>query len=91
MQTPSQNPRGYRSGRLSTLALKLANKKFLLVHGTLDDNVHYQQAMMLAKNLERADILFKQISYTDEDHGLNNVRPHLYHSLNKFFSECFNL
>lgn len=91
MQTPTQNPEGYKSGRLSTLALNMANKNFLLVHGTLDDNVHYQQAMILAKNLERADILFKQISYADEDHGLINVRPHLYHSLNRFFTDCFNL
>ncbi|KAL5290049.1 DPP10 family protein [Megaselia abdita] len=91
MQTPTQNPEGYKQGRLSTLATKFQNKKFLLVHGTLDDNVHYQQAMVLAKNLERADILFKQISYADEDHGLINVRPHLYHSLNRFFDDCFNL
>lgn len=28
-------------------------------------------------------------SYADEDHGLANVRPHLYHSLDRFFGECF--
>lgn len=91
MQKPSQNPEGYTSGRLSTLALNFSNKNFLLVHGTLDDNVHYQHSMILAKNLERADILFKQISYADEDHGLINVRPHLYHSLTNFFEDCFDL
>lgn len=29
-------------------------------------------------------------SYADEDHGLANVRPHLYHSLDRFFGECFS-
>lgn len=61
MGLPNINELGYEAGRLSTRAKQLKGKKFLLVHGTLDDNVHYQQAMILAKNLERHDILFKQI------------------------------
>ncbi|KAM8708772.1 hypothetical protein ACLKA7_015701 [Drosophila subpalustris] len=89
MGLPDTNEAGYAKSRLSTRAQKLRGKKYLLVHGTSDDNVHYQQAMILAKNLERHDILFKQISYADEDHGLVNVRPHLYHSLDRFFGECF--
>ncbi|KAH8369571.1 hypothetical protein KR093_000193 [Drosophila rubida] len=89
MGLPDTNQVGYDNSRLSTRAQKLRGKKYLLVHGTSDDNVHYQQAMILAKNLERHDILFKQISYADEDHGLINVRPHLYHSLDRFFGECF--
>lgn len=64
MSLPALNEVGYSNSRLSTRALKLKGKKFLLVHGTLDDNVHYQQAMILAKNLERHDILFKQIVST---------------------------
>ncbi|EDW70239.2 venom dipeptidyl peptidase 4 isoform X3 [Drosophila virilis] len=90
MGLPDTNEIGYANSRLSTRAQKLRGKKYLLVHGTSDDNVHYQQAMILAKNLERHDILFKQISYADEDHGLANVRPHLYHSLDRFFGECFS-
>lgn len=61
MGLPTTNEGGYTNSRLSTRAQKLRGKKYLLVHGTLDDNVHYQQAMILAKNLERYDILFKQI------------------------------
>lgn len=61
MGLPETNEIGYAKSRLSTRAEDLRGKKYLLVHGTLDDNVHYQQAMILAKNLERHDILFKQI------------------------------
>lgn len=65
------------------------NKTYMLVHGTLDDNVHFQQGMLLARALERKDIQFKEITYPDEDHSLAGVRPHLYHSLERFFDGCF--
>lgn len=64
---------------------------FLLVHGNADDNVHYQQSMILAGALERADILFDQMSYPDEAHGLSGVSLHLYHSLDRFWDKCFKL
>lgn len=52
---------GYHNSRLSTRAEDIRNKTYLLVHGSLDDNVHYQQAMALARMLEVADIPFEQI------------------------------
>lgn len=91
MGLPIENELGYVASRLSTLAEGLRNKTFLLVHGTFDDNVHFQQSMALARTLERRDILFKQLSYPDEDHSLAGVRPHLYHSLGRFFGECFEM
>ncbi|KAI8439998.1 hypothetical protein MSG28_001437 [Choristoneura fumiferana] len=63
------------------------NKRYFLVHGTADDNVHYQHAMLISRLLQRQDVYFTQMSYTDEDHGLVGVRPHLYHALEKFLEE----
>ncbi|XP_050306538.1 venom dipeptidyl peptidase 4 isoform X1 [Anthonomus grandis grandis] len=83
------NYEGYVQAQLLTKYAGLKNKEYFLIHGTFDDNVHYQQSMMWAKVLERNDVLFRQLSYTDEDHSLNSVRPHLYHSLENFLDECF--
>ena len=40
---------------------KFEGKKFMLIHGNADDNVHYQQSMLLARALERKDIMFQQM------------------------------
>lgn len=91
MDIPSNNFEAYKNSRLSTMHEGFRNKQYLLIHGTLDDNVHFQQSMVFAKTLERNDILFKEVTYPDEDHGLGGVRPHLYHTLGNFFETCFDI
>lgn len=58
---PQDNLIGYDRSRLSTLQDSFRNKTYLLVHGSLDDNVHYQQSMALARTLEISDVPFDQI------------------------------
>lgn len=89
MDTPQQNPDAYTASSLLTDEVVEAyrNKRYFLIHGTADDNVHYQHAMLISRLLQREDVYFTQMSYTDEDHGLVGVRPHLYHALEKFLTE----
>lgn len=91
LPTAEDNLAGYNRTDISRLAEGIRGKRYMLIHGTGDDNVHYQQALMLAKSLEYRDILFEQVTYTDEAHGLQHVSPHLYHTMDKFWSECFGL
>jgi len=85
------NLRGYLNSQLLTKYGGIRNKLYFLIHGTYDDNVHYQQSLLWAKVLEQQDIFFRQMTYTDQVHDLGSVRPHLYHSLENFLDECFNV
>lgn len=89
MDTPQNNVQGYAVSSLLTDEVVEAyrNKRYFLIHGTADDNVHYQHAMLISRLLQIRDVYFTQMSYTDEDHGLVGVRPHLYHALEKFLQE----
>ncbi|KYN35722.1 Venom dipeptidyl peptidase 4 [Trachymyrmex septentrionalis] len=91
LPTVTDNLQGYEHGQLLNKVENIKNKMYYLIHGTLDDNVHYQQSLMLAKVLEQKDILFRQQTYTDEDHGIVQSRAHLYHSLENFLDECFQI
>lgn len=56
----ADNLDGYEQAQLLNKAENIKPNSYYLIHGTLDDNVHYQQSLMLAKVLEQKDILFRQ-------------------------------
>ena len=60
LPTVSDNLAGYEQAQLLNKAENIKSNSYYVIHGTLDDNVHYQQSMMLAKVLEQNDILFRQ-------------------------------
>lgn len=92
LPTANDNLKAYNDSDLCLKANNFRGKQFYLIHGTGDDNVHYQQSLMLARSLEAADVLFRQQSYTDENHSIGNLRKHLYHSLGTFLmTDCFGL
>lgn len=91
LPTPDDNLDGYNRSDVTNYVEGIRGKKYMLIHGTGDDNVHYQQSMALAKSLAIADIPFEQISYPDEAHSLSGVTPHLAHAMDHFWADCLKL
>ena len=70
MSLPDDNKEGYREGSPITHAKKLQGN-LLIMHGTGDDNVHYQNFEMLVNELIKHNKLFSMMSYPMRDHGIN--------------------
>lgn len=89
LRTPQENPAGYDENSPINYANKLKGK-FLLVHGSGDDNVHVQNTMRLTNALIEANKPFDQAIYPDRTHGIyrgKNTRLHLYTKMTNFIEE----
>lgn len=89
MGLPAQNVKGYSEGSPITHAAALKGN-LLLVHGTGDDNVHYQNFEMLVDELIKQDKLFQMLSYPMRSHGIyegENTSVHLRKAMEKFWKE----
>jgi dipeptidyl-peptidase-4 len=88
MRTPLENPDGYDNNAPEKMAKHLKGN-YLLIHGTADDNVHFQNAVMLSEQLIQANKPFEQAYYPDKNHGIGggNTRLHLYEKMTKFILE----
>jgi len=72
MRTPRNNPDGYR--RTSCIeAAKDLSGHLVLAHGTLDDNVHFQNTLQFAMALQKAGREFEMMAYPGSRHGLGSM------------------
>lgn len=88
MRTPQENQNGYDDNS-PIKHVKNLSGKYLLIHGTADDNVHFQNAMELTNALINANIQFEQFSYPNKNHGIygGNTRNHIYQMMYDFISK----
>ena len=89
MGLPDDNAKGYREGSPLTYAHQLRGN-LLVVHGTGDDNVHYQGTELLVNELIAQNKQFTIMPYPNRSHAIaegTNVTRHLYGTLTSYLNE----
>uniref|UniRef100_A0A4W6BTU8 Dipeptidyl-peptidase 4 n=1 Tax=Lates calcarifer TaxID=8187 RepID=A0A4W6BTU8_LATCA len=90
MMEPSENPDAYLNSTVTARAKNFHSVQYLLVHGTADDNVHFQQAAEISEALVEEQVDFEAMWYTDKDHGLEgSAHQHVYTHMSHFLLRCF--
>ena len=72
------NTEGYRDGSPINFAKNLRGN-LLIIHGTADDNVHYQSFEMLTNELIKWNKMFSMMSYPMRSHGISERENTAYH------------
>jgi len=85
LRTPQENPGGYDDNSPVQFAQNLRGK-FLLIHGTGDDNVHFQNSIAFVDALIKANKDYQTLYYPNRNHGISggNTRLHLYQQMTNF-------
>lgn len=89
MDTPEDNPEGYKNGSALTYAGNLKGS-LLIRHGDLDDNVHMQNTIWLISKLQDLNKPFEMMIYPGERHGWGGPkRVFMAEESNKFWLDNF--
>ncbi len=85
MRKPQQNPDGYDDNSPINMADNLSGRLFL-IHGSADDNVHFQNTMEYAEQLIQAGKQFDMFVYPNRNHSIygGNTRHHLYTMMSQY-------
>ena len=88
MRTPKENPNGYNDNSPLNF-VKNIKGKLLIIHGTADDNVHFQNSVMFIDAMIQNNVEFESGYYPNKNHSIKggNTRYHLYNKMTKFILE----
>ncbi|MBJ10891.1 MAG: S9 family peptidase [Flavobacteriales bacterium] len=88
MRTPQENAEGYDDNSPIKHVDKLKGK-YLLIHGSADDNVHVQNTYEMVSALVQSNKQFDLFIYPDKNHGIygGNTRLHLYQMMTDYILE----
>jgi dipeptidyl-peptidase-4 len=91
MGLPKDNAKGYDEGAMTKAASQLHGSLFL-VHGTSDDNVHFQNSVQMVDALVKAGKPFRLMIYPNKTHGIagSAARTHLFHLIQEHFEHELN-
>ena len=88
MRDEKENSKGYEDNSPINFADRLTGN-YLLVHGSSDDNVHFQNSAEMAAALIKANKQFDTYIYPNRNHGIygDNARRHLYVKMTDFLNK----
>jgi dipeptidyl-peptidase-4 len=90
MRTPQENAKGYDDNSPINFTDRIKGK-YLLIHGTADDNVHFQNSIQMVKALVKSNIDFESAYYPDKNHGIggmtDNTTFHLWSKMTNWILE----
>jgi dipeptidyl-peptidase-4 len=83
MRTPQENPKGYDDNSPINHTDEIKGK-YLLIHGTGDDNVHFQNSTQMITALVKSNIDFESAYYPNKNHGIGGMADNTtFHLWNK--------
>ncbi|KAJ5110983.1 hypothetical protein N7532_001518 [Penicillium argentinense] len=93
MHTPEHNPTGFDNATINDAAALGQNTRFLIMHGVADDNVHFQNTLVLIDKLDLANIdNYDMQVFPDSDHSIffHNGHTLVYERLSSWLINAFN-
>lgn len=88
MRTPKENKDGYNNNAPLSEVSKIKGN-YLIIHGTADDNVHFQNSVAMIEEMVKKNIKFESAYYPNKNHGIygGNTTFHIYSVMTKFIME----
>ncbi|RDA88729.1 hypothetical protein CP532_4078 [Ophiocordyceps camponoti-leonardi (nom. inval.)] len=93
MRLPSDNEAGYQASAVTNASALGQCGRFLVMHGTADDNVHFQNSLRLLDGLDRAGVENYDVHvFPDSDHSItfHSANRIVYDKLNTWLINAFN-
>ncbi len=88
MRTPQENGDGYDTNSPINHVSKIKGD-YLIVHGTADDNVHFQNTVEMIDAMIRANVRYDSEIYPNKNHGIGGgvTRLHLFRRISTFLTD----
>jgi dipeptidyl-peptidase 4 len=88
MRTPQENGSNYDANSPTSHVEKIKGN-YLLIHGTADDNVHFQNSVEMVDEMIKKGVKFDSEFYPNKNHGIGGAktRLHLYDRMTRFILE----
>lgn len=88
MRTPKENGKNYDDNSPINHVEKIKGN-YLIIHGTADDNVHFQNAVEMVDAMQKKNVRYDSEFYPNKNHGIGGgrTRLHLYEKMTRFILE----